>query len=77
MDNLKQAVSTLCNTPNNTNRLSTYHLVVSNIFKLLCEIETLELNGTNKADIIEQLSEAREFIASSPFYYRLQNWPRG
>jgi SAM-dependent methyltransferase len=77
MSSLKTAIKNLCETPNDSDRLSTYHLVVSNIFRLLCEIETLEKQGLSKEDIIEQLSDARAFISKSPFYERLQNWPRG
>lgn len=77
MDTLQQAIDTLINTENNTNRSSTYHLVVSNIFRLLCEIETLEKKGVAKEEIIESVQQARRFIATSPFYDRLQNWPRG
>ena len=42
MTDLERAINDLCNTPNDIERLSSYHLVVSNIFRLLCEIETLE-----------------------------------
>ncbi len=77
MNDLQTAIRELCDTPNDSDHLSTYHLVVSNIFRLLCEIEKLEQAGQEKVQIIEQLSEAREFISSSPFYKRLQTWPRG
>lgn len=77
MDKLKQAVEQLINTENDTARASTYHLVVSNIFRLLCKIETLEKQGISKEAIIEALQDARKFISTSPFYDRLQNWPRG
>ncbi len=77
MEKLKQAVDTLVNTENDVARSSTYHLVVSNIFRLLCEIETLEKKGVEKEAIVEALEDARKFISTSPFYDRLQNWPRG
>jgi SAM-dependent methyltransferase len=77
MDTLEQAVKELVNTKNDPARSSTYHLVVSNIFKLLCEVETLEKQGITKEEIISRLAEAREFISHSPFYDRLQSWPRG
>jgi len=77
MGQLENKIQNLINTPYASDRLSSYHLVVSNIFQLLFEIETLEMAGVEKEKIIGQLKEAREFIARSPFYNRLQNWPRG
>lgn len=77
MEALHKAATKLIATPYQDNKLSCYHLVIANIFELLIEIENLEVQGLDKANIISELSDAREFIAQSPFYMRLQSWPRG
>lgn len=77
MKQLKQAIEVLINTQQSADNISNYHLVIANIFLLLVEIERLELQGLPKEEIVEALEKARGFISQSPFYYRLQNWPRG
>lgn len=77
MDTLEQAIETLINTAYDAERGSSYHLVLANIFRVLYEIESLELAGLSKEKITKRVQKARDFIADSPFYHRLQTWPRG
>lgn len=77
MDTLDQAIETLIDTPYDAKRSSSYHLVVANIFHVLYEVESLELAGLSKEKITKRVQKARDFIASSPFYHRLQTWPKG
>lgn len=77
MEALHKAANKLISTNFSKNKLSSYHLVIANIFELLIEIEELEIQGIAKNVIISELANTREFIAQSPFYKRLQDWPRG
>jgi extracellular factor (EF) 3-hydroxypalmitic acid methyl ester biosynthesis protein len=56
---------------------STYLEVVAGIFDLLGSIQGLEVDGVDRAAIVEALAAPRQMVRRSPLFARLQDWPRG
>jgi len=71
---LEQQGVALCDRLSGT---STYVEVVAGIFELLRSVQGLESDGIDRAAIIEMLAAPRQMVRRSPFFARLQDWPRG
>ena len=56
---------------------STYLEVVAGVFELLSSIDCLERDGVPRQAIVEKLGAPRKMVRLSPFFARLQDWPRG
>ncbi|AKJ30037.1 hypothetical protein [Caldimonas brevitalea] len=53
------------------------HQVVAAVHHLCAAIESLELAGVDRQTIVDRLAPVRAIHARSPFFKRMQTWPRG
>src|SRR5215211_2312944 len=56
---------------------SAYHAVVSLVHQLCMNIGHAEKLGHNRTDIDRILEPVWELHSRSPFFHRMQSWPRG
>jgi hypothetical protein len=63
----------------NTQSKSTpsYIEIISVVFSILAVIKELEQCGFTRGEIVPYLTPVRETLSQSPFFKRMQNWPRG
>ncbi len=54
-----------------------YHSTVFQMFNLAREIRRAEREGASRAEVLSELVEVRRMAARSPFFQRIQEWPRG
>ena len=54
-----------------------YTSVISKVFTLLTEIAELDEQRKDRKEILSLLKETRDIVGKSPFFNRLQTWPRG
>lgn len=54
-----------------------YHTVIASVFRIIGEISKLESTGISREAILPKLMVVRSLMTKSPFFNRLQTWPRG
>lgn len=55
----------------------TYLRTVAAVFDVLAAIESFEQAGGERDEIVAAVAPARELVRESPYFRRMQDWPRG